>query len=126
MEKTGSETSPKSCRKLAKRTPFIGFRKLADDRWDFQSTGRSIKPRSKTYQSTSRSTKAESESISLWPVDRSVDRGQIQRVNFLNRSTAWSTSPQARVVCTSVDHSVDRLLARLTGQSTAKSPGLGY
>ena len=32
----------------------------------------------------------------LWPVDRSVDRGQIQRVNSLDRSTARSTGPQAK------------------------------
>ena len=64
------------------------------------------------------------------PVDRPVDRGQIQRAKLSGRSTAQSTVPQAKWSCmflyTSVDRPIDRLLSLSTGRSTARRPGLKF
>ena len=106
--KTSSKTSPKSCIKLAKIAPF--YRATKTSRWgksqarwpvgrlagrpanshihDRWGCGRSH-PGQKLIGWPVGQPRQEPESTALWP----VDRGQIQRVNSLDRSTARSIGP---------------------------------
>ena len=67
----------------------------------------------------------DTESRSSLPVNRPVGRGQIQRAELSGGRPGRSTGPPAKqgvhVLCTSVDHPVDRPIARLTVQSTGRS-----
>ena len=59
-------------------------------------------------------------------VDSSVDRGKNQRALLFGQSTGPQARALCMLLCTSVDHSVDRPLVRLTDRSTARSPRSGF
>ena len=151
MGKTGSKTSPKSYRKLAKIGLF--YRVTKTSCW-----GKN--PGQMTYRSTDRSIGQRSFFRLLGlPVDRPVDYTQVSTCRSTTRSIeararelcslGRSTGARSRsklfgsvdrpvdrpssqgfvhVLCTSVDRSVDRALvrSRSTGRLAARSPGQGF